>query len=380
VKPSPEFTIMIDTETRPLTRLRAIGYQPMLARAATALSAALQTPTEPMRVFSVHRDTLALHDGREDLTARLAPRLARALQASADEVAVGDWVLAGRDGAAGGLVVHARIEPFSHLARRDGDGRRHALVSNVDSALLLMGLDDDFNPRRLERFLALVQGSGVLPVIVLTKADIAARTAARLERCQGLLRARLPPGLQIVSVDARDSAAGEALQPHLGAGQTLVLLGSSGAGKSTLSNTLLGAALQDTGAVRDSDGRGQHTTTARTLLRLPGGACIIDTPGVRTLSPMGDETALAASFSDIERLRATCRFRNCRHADEPGCAVREGVDGDRLRNYQKLLREMKRDTLTPLQRREQLAQWKARGKAGNARLKAKRGESGHEGF
>ncbi len=243
-----------------------------------------------------------------------------------------------------------------------------------------MGLDDDFNPRRLERFLALVQGSGVQPIVVLTKADIAARTASRLERCLDLLRARLPPDLHIVSVDARDPAACLALQPYLVPGETLVLLGSSGAGKSTLSNTLLGAAIQDTGEVRDSDGRGQHTTTARTLLRLPGGACIIDTPGVRTLSPSGDESALAASFSDIDRLRATCRFRNCQHTGEPGCAVREGVDADRLRNYHKLLREVKRDTLTPLQRREQLAQWKARGKAGHARLKAKRGESGPESF
>ena len=141
-----------------------------------------------------------------------------------------------------------------------------------------------------------------------------------------------------------------ALRGYLGRGQTLVLLGSSGAGKSTLTNTLLGAAVQDTGAVRVNDGRGKHTTTARSLHRLPGGACVIDTPGLRTLRPDADEATLAAVYDDIETLAAQCRFRDCRHAQEPGCAVREGIGADRLRNYHKLLRETRRDTLTALDR------------------------------
>ena len=128
------------------------------------------------------------------------------------------------------------------------------------------------------------------------------------------------------------------------------MLGSSGAGKSTLTNTLLGAAAQDTGAVRENDGRGMHTTTARSLHRLAGGACVIDTPGVRTLRPDTDAATLAASFDDIEALSGRCRFRDCRHHDEPGCAVREGIDPDRLRNYQKLLRESRRDTIGALER------------------------------
>jgi ribosome biogenesis GTPase len=165
------------------------------------------------------------------------------------------------------------------------------------------------------------------------------------------------------------------LSPYLVAGRTLVLLGSSGAGKSTLTNTLMGISVQDTGEVRERDQRGQHTTTSRCLFMLPGGACVIDTPGVRTLRPSGTDAAMAASFGDIEALRNACRFRDCRHDGEPGCAVREGVEADRLRNYHKLIRESRRETLSALERRAQLAEWKARGRAGHARLKAKRGET-----
>ena len=156
-------------------------------------------------------------------------------------------------------------------------------------------------------------------------------------------------------MNATHESAAQALARYLGRGQTLVLLGSSGAGKSTLTNTLLGAHVQDTGAVRVNDGRGKHTTTSRSLHRLPGGACVIDTPGLRTLRPDGDERALVGSFADIESLAERCRFRDCRHLDEPGCAVREGIDPDRLRNFHKLLREARRDTMTALDRQRQVA-------------------------
>ncbi len=353
-------------------RLQGIGLSPELERRIEETVENLSEQCTALRVVAVHRETLQLHDGERELAARLVPWLARELAAPGRAVAVGDWVLATRDEHAQ-TWVHARIEPVSHTARRDGDGRSHAVVSNVQTALLVMGLDDDFNLRRLERFLALAHSSGVMPVVVLTKADLAAPQQQRTEQCLAALHARLGSNLPTLCVDARDSSAVQALQPWLVAGQTLVLLGSSGAGKSTLTNTLLGAAVQDTGRVRESDLRGQHTTTSRCLFRLQCGACIIDTPGVRTLS-LDAGAALDAGFADIEALRATCRFRNCRHLDEPGCAVRSNVDEDRLRNYHKLSREMRRDSMSALQRREQLAMWKARGKAAAARLKAKRGE------
>lgn len=355
-------------------RLRSMGLQPAIAQQAVALAAAHGLHhTRLVRLTGLHRETLRLHDGRDERSARALPRLLRLLDEVEDALAVGDWVLAADD-AHGETWVHARVPPLTHLVRRDADGRRHPVVSNVDTALLVMGLDDDFNPRRLERFFALVQGSGVEPVIVLSKADTVADAATLYVRLQAL-RGRMPAGTEMLAVDTRDADCAERLAPHLRSGRTLVLMGSSGAGKSTLTNTLLGEARQDTGAVRESDGRGQHTTTARALFRLAGGACVIDTPGLRALRPDADEADVAATFGDIARLAPACRFRNCAHQGEPGCAVRAEVDDDRLRNYHKLLREARRDTMSALERQAQLAMWKARGRAGRQRLKMKRGEA-----
>jgi ribosome biogenesis GTPase len=232
-----------------------------------------------------------------------------------------------------------------------------------------MGLDGDFNPRRIERYLALVQGAGVWPVVVLTKLDCAARPQTAIDA----LRARLPRAVPIEAVNATAPDTAAALAPYLGRGQTAVLLGSSGAGKSTLTNTLTGQAVQSTGGVRADDSRGRHTTTARTLHRLPTGACLIDTPGLRGLRVDLDESQLAASFGDIAALSQRCRFRDCRHGDEPGCAVRESVDADRLKNFHKLGREARREQMTFLDRRKQLAEWKSRSRAAEQRMRIKRG-------
>lgn len=369
-------------------RLRSMGLTPALAQQAQLLAAAQPSPaiSDPtnestrdappalqlLRLTEVQRDRVRLHDGLAEHPALVLPRLSRALTEADTALAVGDWVLAAPD-AHGPWRVAQRVPPQTHLVRRDADGRRHPVASNVDTALLVMGLDEDFNLRRLERFIALVQGRHIAPVIVLSKAD-AVRDAPTLYARVQQVRERITERMPLYSVDARDPDAAHRLAPHAPPGSTLVLVGSSGAGKSTLTNTLLGAAVQDTGAVREHDSRGKHTTTARSLFRLPGGACIIDTPGLRALRPDADADAVAATFGDIDRLRLQCRFRNCRHQDEPGCSVREGVDADRLRNFQKLLREAKRDTMTALERQQQLAQWKARGRAGRTRLKIKRGD------
>ena len=359
--------------------LSALGLTPALASRAAALEVDTETNGENRlqlaRVTEVHRETVVLHDGRDEQSVRALPRLMRTLIEDGTALAVGDWVLTSVD-RHGDCWATQRVSPTSHIARRDSEGRSHPVVSNVDIALLVMGLDDDFNPRRLERFLALVHDDDIVPVVVLTKLDVAALTPDVLDERLALLRDRVPSQIDVVAVNATDPMAERALRDYLVRGRTLVMLGSSGAGKSTLTNTLLGAHVQDTGAVRENDGRGKHTTTSRSLHRLPGGACVIDTPGLRTLRPEGDETSLAQSFTDIDALAAQCRFRDCGHGLEPGCAVREGVDADRLRNYQKLLRELRRDTLTPLDRRKQVALWKARGKAAKERMKQKRGEAG----
>lgn len=359
-------TIGIDFEL-----LSTLGLHPALAGRALQLADTVSPSCTLLRVIEVHRETLVLHDGREPHRARALPRFTRALAEEGSAVAVGDWVLGNVD-AHGERWVESRVPPSTHIVRRDGDGHRHTLVSNVDTALLVMGLDADFNPRRLERYFALVHDEGITPVVVLTKRDVATPTEDLLEARLAALRGRIPATADVIAVDGTQPAAAHALESYLGRGQTLVLLGSSGAGKSTLTNTLLGHAVQDTGAVRVNDGRGKHTTTARSLHQLPGGACVIDTPGVRTLRPDADAT-LAGAFADIAALAGRCRFRDCSHEQEPGCAVRASVDADHLRNYHKLLREMKRETATALDRQREVALWKSRGRESAARMKAKRG-------
>ncbi len=348
----------------PFDRLRPIGFNPAMAQRLAALG----VDGVPMRVTEVQRESVRLHDGSDEHPARLAPGLRRTAATEDAQLATGDWIVARRD-AHGAWWVHARAEPLTSLARRHDDGTPQALVSNVDTALLLMGLDGDFNPRRIERYLTLVQAAGVQPVVVLTKRDLAAAAAASQEA----LRERLPRAVALHALDARDSAARDELSSYLGTGRTVVLLGSSGAGKSTLTNTLLGAALRATGNVRADDSRGRHTTRARTLLPIAGGACLIDTPGLRGLRLDVDGASIDATFADIAQAAAGCRFRDCTHGEEPGCAVRELIAPDRLKNYLKLQREARRGAATFLERREQRALWKMRSRVAKARMNAKRG-------
>ncbi len=359
---------MIDSTV--FERLRTIGLAPALVQQLMTL-APTSTEATLMRVTEVQREGLTLHDGQAEHGARLLPALRALLAAEGDAIAVGDWVLADRN-AYREWWVHTRVPPLNQLARRLHDGRdkvtRVVIVSNVDTALLVMGLDHDYKLRRLERYLALVALAGVGAVVVLTKADLCADVAVRLREVQALLR----PGAAAVAVNGLGDEPGQALAPWLQTGQTLVLLGSSGAGKSTLTNALTGAG-QDTGSNRAGDSRGRHTTTARSLHATPQGACIIDTPGLRTLRLDGEAEQLGAVFDDITQLALQCRFRDCRHENEPGCAVREGVSAERLRSYHKLLREARRDTLTALERKAMVSEWKARGRAARVRMNAKRG-------
>ncbi len=339
-------------------RLRPIGLTPAVLQALTALDA----PGVPMRVTELHRATVIVADGEHEYTARVHPSLRQQTA-----LAVGDWVAV--EGSGDELWICARMPPITELSRRGSDGRSQVLVGNVDTALLVMGLDGDFSLRRLERYLAMVVPAGLWPVVVLSKADLCRDSDAR----RAEVASRIGPHIDVHAVNALELSAATALASYLGLSQTLVMLGSSGAGKSTLTNALLGTHVQTIGAVRELDGRGRHTTTARSLHRLPGGACVIDTPGLRGLAPDIDETSLAASFQDIQTLASNCRFRDCSHRDEPGCAVRAGVAPDRIGNYQKMMRDIRRESMTPLQRREVLSMWKARGKAAAVRMKMKRG-------
>ena len=370
--------------------LQAIGWpldadgQPAVAAWREAL--AKHPAARPVRVVEQHRSGYVVADGPVNSFAvesppewQRTPGYKQGMTPTEQRAGVGDWVLIepSTEHAAGKDQIVALLPRHSAIKRgAAGEHYKQQLIAaNVDIVFVVCGLDADFNPRRIERYLLLVRSGGVEPVVVLTKADRAADDGAHpLADAIAALAGVASQEIAVVAVNAKDRASVAALEPWLHAGRTVALVGSSGAGKSTLTNTLLGTATQDTGAVRESDGRGMHTTTSRSLHRLPGGACVIDTPGVRTLRPDTDAATLAASFHDIEALSTRCRFRDCRHADEPGCAVRAGVDGDRLRNYQKLLREARRDTLGVLDRQRQAGVWKARGRATRAWMKVKRGD------
>jgi ribosome biogenesis GTPase len=342
---------MIDFD---IAALRRIGLNnPIAARLA------LHDRGRPARVASVHRTSLVLHDGLQDLPARPHP----SLDAS---VAVGDWVLFDHNDQDEAWV-HTLVDPLNELVRRDAHGTRQRLAANVDTALLVMGLDGDFNLRRLERYLMVARSCDVASVIVLTKGDLAPDADERAAQ----VAARLPATVSVVRVHPQEPGAADVLAPWTGEGQTLVLLGTSGVGKSTLTNTLTGAH-QQTGGVRKGDDRGRHTTTSRSLHLCAGGACVIDTPGLRSWQPDADEDDVNAAFDDIETLAAHCRFHDCSHMEEPGCAVRDAVDADRLRNYHKLLREVRHAAATPLDRIAARARWKVLNKMARARAQAKR--------
>ncbi len=351
--------------------LRLIGLTPVIANQLHALASDFtqDATLQAVRITEVHRDTLVLHNGCQSLQARALPRLLHELAADELNLAVGDWGLLSGTAQSGddGYRFIARMPALTHLARRNNEGRVQALASNIDTALLVMGLDHDFNLRRLERYLALVHAAGVAPVVLLTKADMHEHAAAHLAEVEQRLSASVP----VFAVNGQSSATAALLAPWMAAGQSLILLGSSGAGKSTLTNTLA-SSRQETGAVRTGDSRGHHTTTARSLHLCPGGACIIDTPGLRSLQLNLDEDALSASFADIDALAAECQFRDCRHQSEPGCAVLPVVDQDRLKNYQKLLRETRRNQQTPLDKIAARSKWKVLVRSVKERDKLKR--------
>lgn len=330
----------------PLVR---IGFNSGIANACAMLP---HSDGPLARIVERHRGHCVVHTGEATLDARPLPALARDV-----DLAVGDWVRLVREHDDWWLA--ECVPRVNALQRIDPAGARQLLVANVDVAFLVMGLDRDWNPRRLERYLALAKSAGVLPVVVLTKADLCADVDAHLDE----LAARLPSNIDRRALVATNAGEVAALLPYVGVGTTAVLLGSSGAGKSTLTNALLGGAMQATGAVREADGRGRHTTTTRHLAALPSGGCVIDTPGLRGLRIDVDEAALEALFEDVAALAEHCRFRDCTHADEPGCAVREVVPADRLANFHKLQREAARDRADPIARRAVKANLKVRERA-----------------
>ncbi|MBS0194625.1 MAG: ribosome small subunit-dependent GTPase A [Proteobacteria bacterium] len=316
--------------------LIALGW-PDDARARAALES--MPDGRIARVSAQHRSgyIVATGIGREFSAQALAAWTRRDC-APEQRAVVGDWVLL--EPARDQIVA---LLPRRSLLQRAAAGesyRRQSIAANVDTVFVVSGLDADFNPRRLERYLLLVRASGAEPVLVLTKLD----THPDLDVAEPLA-VIAEQGVAIVRVNAKDAASVAALHPWLGVGRSVALVGSSGAGKSTLTNTLLGRQKMKTAAVRAHDARGRHTTTHRALIGLPQGGVLIDSPGMRELKPTGVESIEEGGFEDIETLAASCRFRDCAHGSEPGCAVRAALDAGtldaaRYANYRKLGEEI----------------------------------------
>jgi ribosome biogenesis GTPase len=289
----------------------------------------------PARVIAQHRDIWRVATAGGEEIVRLSGRFMHTA-AAGDFPVVGDW--AAIDPA--GLLIHACLPRHGAIARRAAGGvGTQWICANIDVAFIVMSLNGDLNPRRLERYLATVAESGAAAVCLLTKADLSLDPQAALDALIPSLGA-----VASVTISTRTGSGLEAVQPWLQPGATAVLLGSSGAGKSTLLNALIGADAMATGEIRSGDDRGRHTTRHRELFRLANGALLIDTPGLRELGLSVDSEALDTNFADVTALFGACRFSDCRHGKEPGCAVQAALQTgalleDRWRAYQKLQRE-----------------------------------------
>jgi ribosome biogenesis GTPase len=295
----------------------------------------------PGRVIRVDRGACVVAAATGVSRAKPAARLLKSARGPLDLPAVGDWVGLSFSDDLAVSQIEVILERASALTR--GDPGRHSevqvLAANVDVVFVVHPISGEPKLRRIERELALAWDSGTVPVVILTKADLAKNPDAALEAVEAIA---LGVGVHAVNALAGDGV--ETLRRYISGNRTAVLIGPSGAGKSTLINSLLGERRQATSEVRVSDGRGRHTTVARELILVPGGGVVIDTPGLRTLGLTGSEQGIASTFPDIERFAQACRYRDCTHTGEPGCAVLEAVNtgqisSERLESYHKLIRE-----------------------------------------
>lgn len=319
--------------------LRELGWDDHFAREFAAVAAEGDFPG---RVFAYNRHLYQTVAKAGEYTALLPGSVRRAAETPEALPAVGDWVVLRLTSGGDRPVIRAVLPRKSRFLRRAaGPGPREQVVAaNVDTVFLVVGLDGDFNLRRVERYLTMVWESGAQPVVLLNKADRNGDPAARVAEVEGVA-----PGVPVHPLSALTGDGLEALTPHLKPGRTVALLGSSGAGKSTLVNRLLGRSAQAVRAVRDSDDKGRHTTTQRQTFLLPGGGLLIDNPGMRELRMWHADEALEEVFPDVEALATDCRFVDCRHESEPGCRVREAVadgtlDARRFESYVKQRREL----------------------------------------
>lgn len=292
------------------------------------------------RVSEQHREIYKVISTQGELSAQVSGKFAHAANDPAAFPAVGDWVMIDRtNGAESNAIIHHVLRRKSVLARQVA-GTQHTgqiIAANIDTIFICMSLNADFNLRRMERYLALAWDSMATPVIILTKADLC-------EDLPGALRdiSTVSLGVDVLPCSCESGEGLHAMEAYLGTGKTVAFVGSSGVGKSTLINFLMEQTVLATGTIREDDAKGRHTTTHRQLLLLPRGGVVIDTPGMRELQLYTGN--LSKTFEDIAEIAAECKFSDCSHTTEPGCAVREALRNGtlcekRFESYQKLQRE-----------------------------------------
>ena len=304
--------------------------------------------TAPVRVMTVHRGRLGVAGPGID---RLIPPFVATADDEEGTATIGDWLLLDRETSR-----PRRLLRRKSLFKRRAAGRERRLqliAANVDTLFIVSSCNQDFNPARLERYLALAREADVTPIVVLTKADLTDAPEDFARSASQLLR-----GLLVEVLDARDPDSAACLTSWCARGQTVALVGSSGVGKSTLINTLTGSGQAATQSVREDDDKGRHTTSARSLHPLPAGGWLLDTPGMRELQLTDVKEGLGDVFAEVRDLARTCRFSDCRHEDEPGCAVLAAIaagtlESERLRRWQKLTAEDARNTRSLAERRAQ---------------------------
>ncbi len=319
--------------------LSELGWSPALAVAFQPFAA---SGLHPGRVVVEHRGALVLHSESEEIWADVPGRLRHRAASGADLPAVGDWVAFGRHAQAERATIEAVLPRRTAFVRKAAgfESVEQVVAANVDVVFVVTSLVDDLNPRRLERYLALAWESGAEPVVVLTKSDLCESIEAAVAQLGGVTF-----GVPAHIVSAVTGEGIDELTAHLAGGRTATLVGSSGVGKSTLVNRLCGSERLATAGLRP-DGRGRHTTTRRELVVLAAGGCLIDTPGMRELTLWDAEEGLDQAFDDVEALAEGCRFSDCAHRTEPGCAVQAAVaagtlDAGRLESFRHLQRELR---------------------------------------
>lgn len=321
-----------------ITPLQALGYSPHWQ---TLFEPFAGQGLAPARVIRSDRGSALIATPEGIVRGQPSARLSKAARGSADLPATGDWVAVQADDGLNVVLIEAVLERASAIARGDPGKASdvQVLAANMDTVFVVHPIAEPPNLRRIERELSLAWDSGAVPVVVLTKADLSADSEAARTATESVA-----PGVDVLVTNALSGESADLLLAYITGHRTAVLVGPSGAGKSTLINGLLGEQRQATRDVRVGDGRGRHTTVARELVQMPHGGVLIDTPGLRALGLTGSEDGIASVFPDIELLSESCRFRDCTHDHEPGCAVRAAVETgslppERLASYHKLLNE-----------------------------------------